>query len=101
MRRFEDDGYGHKTEELSGAGDSDGVEGSLYRFADRHFENVATQEHVTEKTGYNNADGNKWTSKILDNPQANYVEHVGENWKTKDWWKEKWFDNKQGKNTRY
>eukprot|EP01022_Parablepharisma_sp_SALTPOND_P018426 TRINITY_DN3008_c0_g1_i2.p1 TRINITY_DN3008_c0_g1~~TRINITY_DN3008_c0_g1_i2.p1 ORF type:complete len:611 (-),score=88.58 TRINITY_DN3008_c0_g1_i2:1434-3266(-) len=86
ITRYEDDGFGHKSQETTGIGFGE----CQYDFKDNYYENVPSNERYTEKRGYSAIDGNKWVCKIHDNPEKNYVE------KTTDKWVEKWFDDKKG-----
>lgn len=90
--KSDDDGYGHKTVETTGAG----FGAHKYTYSDKYREDVALGEKYTEKTGYNEESGDKWVMSIYDNDERNYVENVGENKKTTDKWTEKWFDDKKG-----
>ena len=94
LSRTEDDGFGHKSQEAAGKGTGE----DAFEYSDKTYENVATQERRTEKQGFSASDCNKWNCKIIDTPESNYVENVGENWKTTDKWIEKWHDNKRGIN---
>ena len=95
IKRFSDDGFGHKHTEIIGKGYQSS--GKInYEFIDNFWENVSTGETITLKEWIDNLNQMKWKKKYINTKEFCMEDNYGKEALTNESWKEKWYDNKKG-----